>query len=152
MSKFHRSRCRRNSAISGVNKVYVAFERQFYYEGGINGHDDWHHVLFTPSAWHNTPLPIPGLWKSLQLRDWENAGVRHPLINIYRVVVLTAAEMERYTRTEDMQCGPFIRRTFGIRGNATRSWCCKLDKADFPTFLQIASYLSNLKVEREEYD
>jgi hypothetical protein len=32
------------------------------------------------------------------------------------------------------------------------TWCCKLDKADFPTFLQIASYLSNLKVEREEYD
>jgi N-acetylated-alpha-linked acidic dipeptidase len=76
--------CRRNSAISGVNKVYVAFERQFYYEGGINGHDDWHHVVFTPSAWHNTPLPMPGLWKSLLLRDWENARVRHPLINVYK--------------------------------------------------------------------
>jgi N-acetylated-alpha-linked acidic dipeptidase len=76
------ARCPPTSAISGVNKVYMAFERQFYYEGGINGHHDWHHVVFTPSAWHNTPLPMPGLWKSLLLRDWETAQVRHPLVHI----------------------------------------------------------------------
>jgi len=78
------ARDRRGSAINGVNKVYIAFERQFYYDGGINGHDDWHHVVFTPSAWHNTPLPMPGLWKSLSLQDWEIAQVRHSLANIYK--------------------------------------------------------------------
>ena len=136
------ARCRRNFAINSINKLYMAFERQFYYKEGINGHDDWHHVVFTPSAWHNTPLPMPGFWKSLQLRDWENARVRHPLINIYRIVVLTTSE--------NKQCGPYIRRKSGIRGYATRSWYCKLDKADFQTFLLIASYLPNLKVEREK--
>ena len=95
---------------------------------------------------------MPGFWKSLQLRDWEKARVRHPFINVYRIVVLTTAEMERYTRTENKQCRPFVRRTFGIRGYATRSWYFKLDKADFETFLLIASYLLNLKIEREKYD
>ncbi|KAF2970805.1 hypothetical protein GQX73_g2830 [Xylaria multiplex] len=63
----------RNPAINGVNKVYMAFERQFYYEPGLDGHTDHHHVLFTPSAWHNTPLAMPGLNKSLQKGDWKNA-------------------------------------------------------------------------------
>ncbi|KAI1163011.1 hypothetical protein F5B18DRAFT_672716 [Nemania serpens] len=66
-------KCRRNHAISGVNKVYMAFERQFYYEQGLDGHNDHHHVLFTPSAWHNTPLAMPGLNKNLEKGDWKNA-------------------------------------------------------------------------------
>lgn len=65
-----------NSIISSVNKVYIAFERQFYYEQGMDGHSDWHHVVFTPSAWHNTPPPMAGLTKSLQKGDWKNAQVR----------------------------------------------------------------------------
>jgi hypothetical protein len=144
------ARCRRNSAISGANKVYMAFERQFYYEGGINGHGDWHHVVFTRSAWHNTPLPLPGLSKSLQKRDWDTPQVRHLLFNMYRIMVLTTTEMEGYTSREDKQCGLFIRGTFGIRKFATRSWYDKLDKADCPTILLVASYLINLEVEREK--
>jgi N-acetylated-alpha-linked acidic dipeptidase len=70
-----RSSCRRDRAISNVNRVYMAFERQFYYEPGLDGHSDWHHVLFTPSAWHNTPPPMPGLAKNLLKQDWKNAQV-----------------------------------------------------------------------------
>lgn len=69
------ARCGRNAAIGGVNKVYMAFERQFCYEPGLDGHSDWHHVLFTPSAWHNTPPPMPGLVKNLQSGDFKNAQV-----------------------------------------------------------------------------
>ncbi|KAK7698352.1 hypothetical protein SLS64_012600 [Diaporthe eres] len=76
--------CGQDSAISGVNKVYIAFERQFYYERGMDGHADWHHVVFTPSAWHNTPPPMAGLTKSLQKGDWKNAQVRlqHMLLSV----------------------------------------------------------------------
>ncbi|TGJ86277.1 hypothetical protein E0Z10_g2481 [Xylaria hypoxylon] len=90
------TKCGQNPAISGVNKVYIAFERQFYYEPGLDGHTDHHHVLFTPSAWHNTPLAMPGLSKSLQKGDWKNAQVRPLFADIYRVMVLTKTEMERY--------------------------------------------------------
>lgn len=108
------ARCGRNPAISGANKVYMAFERQFYYEPGLDGHTDHHHVVFTPSAWHNSPPAMPGLSKSLREGDWKNAQVRHFFTNIHRVVVLTTAEMERYTNRENKQCGSFIRGTFAI--------------------------------------
>ncbi|KAJ6184695.1 hypothetical protein N7519_005996, partial [Penicillium mononematosum] len=67
------ARCGRNPAISDVNKIYIALIRQFYYEPGLDGHNDHHHVLFSPSAWHNSPPAMPGLSKSLQAGDWKNA-------------------------------------------------------------------------------
>lgn len=70
------TRCGRNPAIRGASKVLMAFERQFYYEAGLDGHTDHHHVLFSPSAWHNSPPAMPGLSKSLQQGNWENAKVR----------------------------------------------------------------------------
>lgn len=109
------ARCGRNPAISDVNKIYMAFERQFCYEPGLDGHNDHHHVLFSPSAWHNSPPAMPGLSKSLQAGDWKNAQVRLFLqLTFYRVVMLTAAEMERYTDGKNKQCGSFIRRTFAV--------------------------------------
>ncbi|KAH6645353.1 hypothetical protein BKA67DRAFT_595738 [Truncatella angustata] len=108
------ARCRRTRTISGVNRVYKVFERQFYYGPGINGHADWHHVVFTPSAWHNTPLPLPGLSKSLQKRDWENAQKWRDIIveRIGNAAYLLEAHLEYV----DTQQGPgvisWIRQTF----------------------------------------
>ncbi|KAI8945872.1 hypothetical protein F4801DRAFT_597331 [Xylaria longipes] len=67
------SRCGRGPSIREVNRVYIALERQFYHEQGLDGHEDHHHVLFTPSAWHNTPPAMPGLNKSIKKGDWKNA-------------------------------------------------------------------------------
>lgn len=67
---------RRMAAVRGVNKVYIALEREFYYEGGMDGYNSLHHVLFAPAAWHNVAFPMPGLDKSLRAKDWENAKVR----------------------------------------------------------------------------
>ncbi|KAJ6781019.1 hypothetical protein PWT90_04921 [Aphanocladium album] len=63
----------RTEAIRGINKVYIALERKFYYEGGMDGYNSLHHVLFAPAAWHNVAFPMPGLDKSLRSGDWENA-------------------------------------------------------------------------------
>ncbi|KAM3479483.1 hypothetical protein MY5147_001678 [Beauveria neobassiana] len=60
-------------AVRGVNKVYIALEREFYYEGGMDGYHGLHHVLYAPAAWHTIANPIPGLDKSLREGDWENA-------------------------------------------------------------------------------
>ncbi|EGX89669.1 glutamate carboxypeptidase [Cordyceps militaris CM01] len=60
-------------AIRRVNKVYIALEREFYHEGGMDGYNSLHHVLFGPAAWHNVAAPMPGLDKSLRAGNWENA-------------------------------------------------------------------------------
>ncbi|KAL2867574.1 uncharacterized protein BJX67DRAFT_387809 [Aspergillus lucknowensis] len=70
-------KCRRRFAVRDINKVYMEFERQFYYERGLDGHNDHHHVLFSPSAWHNSPPAMPSLSKSLKAGDWKNAQVRN---------------------------------------------------------------------------
>lgn len=106
--------CERNFEIRGVNKVYIGFERQFYYEQGLDGHNDHHHVVFGPSAWHNTPPAMPGLIKSLKNGDWKNAQVRYSLANIARVVVLTATEMGRHFDGENRPCRSVIGAAFAI--------------------------------------
>ncbi|KAJ4148458.1 hypothetical protein LMH87_002925 [Akanthomyces muscarius] len=64
---------KRTEAVREVNKGYIALEREFYYEGGMDGYNSLHHVLFAPAAWHNVAFPMPGLDKSLRTGDWENA-------------------------------------------------------------------------------
>ncbi|OAQ99176.1 hypothetical protein LLEC1_01742 [Akanthomyces lecanii] len=63
----------RTEAVRKVNKAYIALEREFYYEGGMDGYNSLHHVLFAPAAWHSVAFPMPGLDKSLGTGDWENA-------------------------------------------------------------------------------
>ncbi|XWX00326.1 hypothetical protein V2A60_008346 [Cordyceps javanica] len=70
---FTRSGDPRTEAIRRVNKAYIALERVFYYEGGMDGYSSLHHVLFAPAAWHNVAFPMPGLDKSLRTGNWENA-------------------------------------------------------------------------------
>lgn len=117
------AKCGWSPEIRGVNKIYMAFERQFYYEQGLDGHNDHHHVLFTPSAWHNTPLAMPGLSKSLQKGDWKNAQVSHPLTDVSTIVVLTETEMERYNNRKNKQCGLPIRKVLPRHIEAT-DLCC----------------------------
>ncbi|KAM3556390.1 hypothetical protein MY1884_005075 [Beauveria asiatica] len=76
----------RAEAIRGVNKVYIALEREFYYEGGMDGYHSIHHVLYAPAAWHNVAFPMPGLHGSLKKGDWENAK---------RVIVFTSEKADQ---------------------------------------------------------
>ncbi|KAI1177408.1 hypothetical protein F4777DRAFT_596606 [Nemania sp. FL0916] len=65
--------CKSKSAIHDVNKVYIAFERQFYDEAGLDGYPSLHHVLFGLASWHNNVPAMPGLYKSLTAGNWANA-------------------------------------------------------------------------------
>lgn len=65
----------RTKAVHRVNKGYIALEREFYYEGGMDGYNSLHHVLFAPAAWHSVAFPMPGLDRSLRTGNWENAKV-----------------------------------------------------------------------------
>ncbi|KAI0123698.1 hypothetical protein BJ170DRAFT_586482 [Xylariales sp. AK1849] len=61
------------TAIRGANKVFIAFERQFFHGPGMDGYPEIHHVLYAPSAWHNVARPMPGLDTSLRKGDYANA-------------------------------------------------------------------------------
>jgi N-acetylated-alpha-linked acidic dipeptidase len=82
-------------AVRRANKVIIAFERQFYYEQGLDAHNDHHHVIFTPSAWHNSPPAMPGLNKALTNGDWENAKVR-TCFKLVHGLVLPLTEEQRW--------------------------------------------------------
>lgn len=71
-----------NAAIQCVNKIYISFERQFYYNEGIDGFPGQHHVLYEPSAWHRNDHPMPGLYKSLRNSNWTNAEVSISLLSL----------------------------------------------------------------------
>ncbi|KAH8125014.1 hypothetical protein LI328DRAFT_167869 [Trichoderma asperelloides] len=62
-----------NTAIRGINKVYIAFERQFFYGQGMDTFPSFHHVLYSPSAWHNEIPPLAVLRNPLIKKDWESA-------------------------------------------------------------------------------
>lgn len=66
----------REAAIRHVNRVYIALERKFFLQGGLDDDPLWHHVIFAPSSWHHNAPPMPGLYSSLQAGNWTNAEVR----------------------------------------------------------------------------
>ncbi|KAI0388393.1 hypothetical protein F5Y17DRAFT_474944 [Xylariaceae sp. FL0594] len=67
------AKSRRDSAIRGTNRVYMDFERKFFYGPGFDDNTSLHHVLYAPSAWHNEAPPMPGLRQSLIAGNWTNA-------------------------------------------------------------------------------
>lgn len=69
------SRDNMNAAIRGVNKIYIAFERQFFHGPGVMFPSS-HHVLYGPAAWHNEQPPFTILYNSLKKLNWEDAKVR----------------------------------------------------------------------------
>ncbi|KAI0871744.1 hypothetical protein GGS24DRAFT_44095 [Hypoxylon argillaceum] len=63
----------RDAAIRQVNKIYIEFERKFFYGPGFDDNPSLHHVMYAPSAWHNEAPPMPGLRQSLVAGNWTNA-------------------------------------------------------------------------------
>ncbi|KAI0197710.1 hypothetical protein F4808DRAFT_437885 [Astrocystis sublimbata] len=63
----------RDTAIRQVNKVYIDFERKFFYGPGFDDDPSLHHVMYAPSAWHNEAPSMPGLRQSLMAGNWTNA-------------------------------------------------------------------------------
>ncbi|KAI0142236.1 hypothetical protein GGR57DRAFT_495677 [Xylariaceae sp. FL1272] len=63
----------RDAAIREANKVYIAFERQFFHKPGLDNNPSLHHVIYGPSAWHNEAPPMPGLRQNLVAANWTNA-------------------------------------------------------------------------------
>ncbi|PON23319.1 PA domain-containing protein [Trichoderma gamsii] len=62
-----------NAAIRGANKVYIAFERQFFHERGADTFPSFHHVLYGPAAWHAEQPPLAALHDNLRKKNWEDA-------------------------------------------------------------------------------
>lgn len=84
-----------NVAIRDANKVFIAFERQFFYGPGTSTGSIYHHILYAPAAWHMELPPMPTLRGSLGKGDWVDARVRFSFLHTYRIARLTAAEMAR---------------------------------------------------------
>ncbi|KAL7917465.1 hypothetical protein ACQKWADRAFT_325719 [Trichoderma austrokoningii] len=61
-----------NAAIRGANKIYIAFERQFFYGLGVD-HFNFNHILYGASAWHTEAPPLTVLHDSLRQKNWEDA-------------------------------------------------------------------------------
>jgi N-acetylated-alpha-linked acidic dipeptidase len=66
---------RLRSEIRAANKVYIGFERVFYYEPGLDGEPWSKHVIFEETAWHANPGAFPGLRESLREGNFTNAYV-----------------------------------------------------------------------------
>lgn len=82
-------RSKLNDAIRATNKIYIAFERQFFYKAGMDGYPDLHHVIFAPSAWHNEAPALPGLRGAMKEQDWIRSKVRTiPSYYIQRIYLL----------------------------------------------------------------
>ncbi|KAL6892076.1 hypothetical protein GGI43DRAFT_195312 [Trichoderma evansii] len=62
-----------NAEIRGANRVYIAFERQFFYGPGVDDDSGFHHVLYAAAAWHHDLPPIPSLHNNLKKRHWVDA-------------------------------------------------------------------------------
>ncbi|KAI1809587.1 hypothetical protein GGS20DRAFT_274332 [Poronia punctata] len=63
----------RDAAVREANKVYMDFERKFFYKPGFDDNTSLHHVMYGPSAWHNEAPPMPGLRQNLASGNWTNA-------------------------------------------------------------------------------
>jgi N-acetylated-alpha-linked acidic dipeptidase len=53
------------SRICTINQVYIAFERMFCHEPGLDGKPWWKHAVFSESAWHKNPDAFPALGNAL---------------------------------------------------------------------------------------
>lgn len=85
-----------NAAIRGANKIYIAFERQFFHGPGVDTFSSFHHALYGAAAWHNEQPPLVVLHNNLRKSNWANARVRSiHFLYTSRSSQLTAAEMER---------------------------------------------------------
>lgn len=104
----------RDTAIRAVNWAYIQFERQFFYDQGLDDTPSLHHVLYGPAAWHSEAPPLPGLRRSLAAGNWTNAEV-----NISILVPQVAAPAGLLTSTRDGE-------TLSSKGSKTRRRCWKV--------------------------
>lgn len=57
-----------------VNHKYQRLERQFLYEGGLDGRDWFKHVIYAPGLWTGYAGAVfPGLVESIDTGNWTNA-------------------------------------------------------------------------------
>lgn len=62
-------------AVKVVNEKYKALERQFLYQGGLDGRTWFKHVVFAPGRWTGyAGATFPGLVEGVEDGDWERVS------------------------------------------------------------------------------